>query len=286
MRGSFRNGSPQQVSCYRQPLAFGSGPCQTTFVTGQPSLCRCARRKPCPAPLLCMACSVSWVLRGWGWHSEKPWLPPVCPLQVPEEEKQGQQTEVREPTPTPEDTSQDVTTVTLLLRAPPGGTPSSPASPDSSPTTASPEPLLEPAGAQCPASEAPVSSEPLPHPSEAPSPEPPMSPAPPSSQGRVISKVSWVRDGDARQVSSLVREPFPMWCFPWQPLLGSTEPSDTVDSTRGSSNTKRAGEDPCTGYYGLLLSPVPSQLSLSPSPFPAFRMGSDASLAFSGPGSP
>lgn len=147
------------------------------------------------------------------------------PGKVPEEEKQGQQTEVREPTPTPEDTSQDVTTVTLLLRAPPGGTPSSPASPDSSPTTASPEPLLEPAGAQCPAAEAPVSSEPLPHPSEAPSPEPPMSPAPPSSQGRVISK----------------------------PLLGSTEPSDTVDSTRGSSNTKRAD----------LAEPKPCQRSLS-----------------------
>lgn len=147
------------------------------------------------------------------------------PGKVPEEEKQGQQTEVREPTPTPEDTSQDVTTVTLLLRAPPGGTPSSPASPDSSPTTASPEPLLEPAGAQCPAAEAPVSSEPLPHPSEAPSPEPPMSPAPPSSQGRVISK----------------------------PLLGSREPSDTVDSTRGSSNTKRAD----------LAEPKPCQRSLS-----------------------
>lgn len=147
------------------------------------------------------------------------------PGKVPEEEKQGQQTEVREPTPTPEDTSQDVTTVTLLLRAPPGGTPSSPASPDSSPTTASPEPLLEPAGAQCPAAEAPVSSEPLPHPSEALSPEPPMSPAPPSSQGRVISK----------------------------PLLGSTEPSDTVDSTRGSSNTKRAD----------LAEPKPCQRSLS-----------------------
>ncbi|GAB1289525.1 Smoothelin [Apodemus speciosus] len=135
------------------------------------------------------------------------------PAKVPEPEQQEQQTEVREPTPTPEDTSQDVTTVTLLLRAPPGGTPSSPASPDSSPTTASPEPLLEPAGAQCPAVEAPVSSEPLPSPSEAPSPEPPMSPAPPSSQGRVISK----------------------------PLPGPTEPSAALDSTRGSSNTKRAG---------------------------------------------
>lgn len=157
---------------------------------------------------LCFAWSalVSLVLRGWGWHSESenPWLHPVCLLQVPEPEQQEQQTEVREPTPAPENTSQDVTTVTLLLRAPPGGTPSSPASPDSSPTTASPEPLLEPAGAQCPAVEAPVSSEPLPNPSEAPSPEPPMSPAPPSSQGRIISKVGWGRGRDARQVISWV----------------------------------------------------------------------------------
>ncbi|XP_036012641.1 smoothelin isoform X6 [Mus musculus] len=134
------------------------------------------------------------------------------PGKVPEPEQQEQQTEVLEPTPTPEDTSQDVTTVTLLLRAPPGGRPSSPASPHNSPTSASPEPLLEPAGAQCPAVEAPVSSEPLPHPSEAPSPEPPMSPVPSSSRGRVISK----------------------------PLPGPTEPSDTLDSIRGFSNTKRA----------------------------------------------
>ncbi|XP_029339601.1 smoothelin isoform X3 [Mus caroli] len=134
------------------------------------------------------------------------------PGKVPEPEQQEQQTEVLEPTPTPEDTSQDVTTVTLLLRAPPGGRPSSPASPHSSPTSASPEPLLEPAGAQCPAVEAPVSSEPLPHPSEAPSPEPPMSPVPSSSRGRVISK----------------------------PLPGPTEPSDTLDSTSGFSSTKRA----------------------------------------------
>ncbi|CAO2640368.1 Smtn [Lemmus lemmus] len=113
------------------------------------------------------------------------------PGKVPEQEQQKQQTDVPKPTPAPapEDTSQDVTTVTLLLRAPPGGTPSSPASPDSSPTTASPEPLLEPAGAQCPAAEALDSSEPLPRPSGAPSPEPPMSPAPPSSQGLVISKM-------------------------------------------------------------------------------------------------
>lgn len=123
---------------------------------------------------------------GGSTQSEKPWLHPVCPLQVPEPEPQEQQTEVQEPTPAPEDTSQDVTTVTLLLRAPPGGTSSAPASP---------EPLLEPAAAQCPAAEAPVSSEPLPHSSEAPSPEPPMSPAPPSSQGPVTSKVSWVSGG-------------------------------------------------------------------------------------------
>ncbi|XP_028613915.1 smoothelin isoform X2 [Grammomys surdaster] len=147
------------------------------------------------------------------------------PGKGPEPEQQEQQTEVREPTPTPEDTSQDVTTVTLLLRAPPGGTSSSPASPDSSPTTASPEPLLEPTGAQCLAAEAPVSSEPLPHPSEALSPEPPMSPAPSSSQGMVTSKT----------------------------LPGPTEPSDTLDSTRGSSNTKRAD----------LAEPKPCQRSLS-----------------------
>ncbi|ERE87856.1 smoothelin isoform 1 [Cricetulus griseus] len=142
------------------------------------------------------------------------------PGKVPEQEQQKQQTEVPEPTPTPsptpEDTSQDVTTVTLLLRAPPGGAPSSPTSPDSSPTTASPEPLLEPAGAQCPVAEALDSSEPLPQPSGAPSPEPPLSPAPPSSQGQVISK----------------------------PLPDPTEPSTTLGPARGSSNTKRAEPAP------------------------------------------
>ncbi|EGW07120.1 Smoothelin [Cricetulus griseus] len=142
------------------------------------------------------------------------------PGKVPEQEQQKQQTEVPEPTPTPsptpEDTSQDVTTVTLLLRAPPGGAPSSPTSPDSSPTTASPEPLLEPAGAQCPVAEALDSSEPLPQPSGAPSPEPPLSPATPSSQGQVISK----------------------------PLPDPTEPSTTLGPARGSSNTKRAEPAP------------------------------------------
>ncbi|XP_057627430.1 smoothelin isoform X4 [Chionomys nivalis] len=149
------------------------------------------------------------------------------PGKVPEQEQQKQQTEVAEPAPAPapEDTSQEVTTVTLLLRAPPGGTPSSPASPDSSPTTASPEPLPEPAGAQCPAAEALDSSETLPCPSGAPSPEPPMSPAPPSSQGPVISK----------------------------PPPGPTEPSNTLAPSRGSSSTKRAD----------LAEPQPCQRSLS-----------------------
>lgn len=149
------------------------------------------------------------------------------PGKVPEQEQQKQQTDVAEPAPAPapEDTSQDVTTVTLLLRAPPGGTPSSPASPDSSPTTASPEPLPELAGAQCPAAEALDSSEPLPCPSVAPSPEPPMSPAPPSSHGPVISK----------------HPPGPM------------EPSNTLAPTRGSSSTKRAD----------LAEPQPCQRSLS-----------------------
>ncbi|KAM7326125.1 hypothetical protein ACRRTK_014603 [Alexandromys fortis] len=149
------------------------------------------------------------------------------PGKVPEQEQQKQQTDVAEPAPAPapEDTSQDVTTVTLLLRAPPGGTPSSPASPDSSPTTASSEPLPEPVGAQCPAAEALDSSEPLPCPSGAPSPEPPMSPAPPGSHGPVISK----------------------------PPPGPTEPSSTLAPTRGSSSTKRAD----------LAEPQPCQRSLS-----------------------
>ncbi|XP_036057356.1 smoothelin isoform X2 [Onychomys torridus] len=152
------------------------------------------------------------------------------PGKVPEQEQEKQQTAVPEPTPTPtpapEDTSQDVTTVTLLLRAPPGGMPSSPpASPDGSPTTASPEPLIEPAGAQCPAAETLDGSESLPRPSRSPSPEPPMSPAPPSSQGQVISK----------------------------PLPGPTEPSNTLDPARGSSSRKRTD----------LAEPQPCQRSLS-----------------------
>nr|XP_048305933.1 smoothelin isoform X1 [Myodes glareolus] len=174
--------------------------------------------------------------------SRRPAAHRLDPGKVPEQEQQKEQTDVPEPTPAPapEDTSQDVTTVTLLLRAPPGGTPSSPASPDSSPTTASPEPLLEPAGAQCPAAEALDSSEPLPHPSGAPSPEPPMSPAPPSSQEPVISK----------------------------PPPGPTEPSNTLAPTRGCSSTKRtdlAEPQPCQRSLPVL---SPRQLTQNREPVP------------------
>lgn len=135
----------------------------------------------------CQPCPL-WV--GVALKVGKPWLNPVGPPQVSEVKEQEQQTEVPEPTPTPEGTSQDVTTVTLLLRAPPGGTPSSSASPNSSPTTASPEPPLEPAGTQCPAVEAPDSPEPPPSSSGAPRPDSPESPATLSTEGQVVNKVS------------------------------------------------------------------------------------------------
>uniref|UniRef100_A0A7N5KCU8 Smoothelin n=1 Tax=Ailuropoda melanoleuca TaxID=9646 RepID=A0A7N5KCU8_AILME len=132
--------------------------------------------------------------------------------EVPEPETQEQQAEVPEPTPTPQGTSRDVTTVTLLLRAPLGGTPSLPASPVSSPTTASPEPPLEPAEAQCPAAEAAGSPEPPSSPPRATSPEPQELPATPSTERQVVSKL----------------------------LPGPTEPPAVQGPTKGPSNTKRA----------------------------------------------
>uniref|UniRef100_A0A8C7AAZ0 Smoothelin n=1 Tax=Neovison vison TaxID=452646 RepID=A0A8C7AAZ0_NEOVI len=132
--------------------------------------------------------------------------------EVPEPEKQEQQAEVPEPTPPPQGTTRDVTTVTLLLRAPPGGTPSLPASPVSSPTTASPEPPLEPAEAQCPAAEAVGSPEPPSRPPRATSPEPQEPPATPSTERQVVSKL----------------------------LPGLTEPPAVQGPTKGPSNTKRA----------------------------------------------
>ncbi|XP_072579277.1 smoothelin isoform X4 [Vulpes vulpes] len=132
--------------------------------------------------------------------------------EVPEQEKREQHTEVPEPTPTPQGTSRDVTTVTLLLRAPPGGTPSLPASPVSSPTTASPEPPLEPAEAQCPAAEAVGSPKPPSSPPRATSPEPQEPPATPSTERQVVSKL----------------------------LSGPTEPPAVQGPTKDPSNTKRA----------------------------------------------
>ncbi|XP_057382545.1 smoothelin isoform X4 [Balaenoptera acutorostrata] len=136
--------------------------------------------------------------------------------EVPKPEEQEQQAEVPEPTPTPSGTSYDVTTVTLLLRAPPGGTPSSPASADSSPTTTSPEPPLEPAEAPCPATEALGSPEPPPSPPRAASPEPQEPPATPSTEGQVVNKL----------------------------LRGPTEPPAAHGPTKGPSDTKRAEPTP------------------------------------------
>ncbi|KAM9054991.1 smoothelin isoform 4-T4 [Megaptera novaeangliae] len=136
--------------------------------------------------------------------------------EVPKPEEQEQQAEVPEPTPTPSGTSYDVTTVTLLLRAPPGGTPSSPASADSSPTTTSPEPPLEPAEAPCPATEALGSPEPPPSPPRAASPEPQEPPATSSTEGQVVNKL----------------------------LRGPTEPPAAHGPTKGPSDTKRAEPTP------------------------------------------
>ncbi|KAG8521211.1 Smoothelin [Galemys pyrenaicus] len=109
--------------------------------------------------------------------------------EVLEQEEQKQQVEVPEPTPSPEGTSQDVTTVTLLLQATPGGTPRSPASPNSSPTTASPEPPLEPAEAPGPADKALGTSEPPPSLPRAASPETQELPAPACPEGQAVNKL-------------------------------------------------------------------------------------------------
>lgn len=158
--------------------------------------------------------------------------------EVPEPEEQEQQGEV--PEPAPEVTTQDVTTVTLLLQVPPGSTSSSPASPDNSPTTASPEPPLEPAEAQCPATEALSSPKPPPSPPRATSPEHQETPAPHSTEG---------------QVNKL--------------LPGPTEPPAAQGPTKGPSNTKRAaGPHPCQHSLSVLSPRQPAQNQASgPSPF-------------------
>ncbi|XP_036076544.1 smoothelin isoform X3 [Rousettus aegyptiacus] len=168
--------------------------------------------------------------------------------EVLEPERQEQQTEVPEPTPTPEVTSRDVTTVTFLLQAPPEGTSSSPASPNSSPTTASPEPPLESAKAQCPASEALGSPKPPPSPPRAASPEPQEPPSSSSTEGPEVHKL----------------------------LPGPIEPPAAQDPTRGPSNTKRAdlaGHRPCQRSLSVLSPRQPAQnqepnpLASGPSPF-------------------
>uniref|UniRef100_A0AC11DW44 Smoothelin n=1 Tax=Ovis aries TaxID=9940 RepID=A0AC11DW44_SHEEP len=137
--------------------------------------------------------------------------------EVPKPEEQKQQVEVPEPTPAPSSTSRDVTTVTLLLRAPPGDTPSPPASADGSPTTTSPEPPLEPAEeAPCPAPEALGSPEPPPSPPRASSPEPQEPPATPSTDRQVVDKLP----------------PSP------------TDPPAPQGPTKGRSDTKRAEPTP------------------------------------------
>uniref|UniRef100_A0A452FBG8 Smoothelin n=1 Tax=Capra hircus TaxID=9925 RepID=A0A452FBG8_CAPHI len=141
--------------------------------------------------------------------------------EVPKPEEQKQQVEVPEPTPTPSSTSRDVTTVTLLLRAPPGDTPSPPASADSSPTTTSPEPPLEPAEeAPCPAPEALGSPEPSPSPPRASSPEPQEPPATPSTDRQVVDKVS----GPHRPLSFLCPAPRGRYRLPTLPDLADPRP--------------------------------------------------------------
>lgn len=169
--------------------------------------------------------------------------------EVPKPEEQKQQVEVPEPTPAPSSTSRDVTTVTLLLRAPPGDTPSPPASADGSPTTTSPEPPLEPAEeAPCPAPEALGSPEPPPSPPRASSPEPQEPPATPSTDRQVVDKLP----------------PSP------------TDPPAPQGPTKGRSDTKRADladPHPCQRSLTVLSPRQPAQnreptpIASGPSPF-------------------
>ncbi|XP_040859708.1 smoothelin isoform X2 [Ochotona curzoniae] len=173
--------------------------------------------------------------------------------EVPEQEEQ-QTAEVLEPTPTPEVSNQDVTTVTLLLRAPGGGSPSSPASPDSSPTPVSPEPPPEPAGAQGSPAEAPSSPKPPASPPRTTaSPEPRKSPVPPGTERQVVNQL----------------------------LPGLAEPPAAQDSPRGPSNTKRAdlaAPRPCQRSLSVLSPRQPTQnrepTLLTPGTSPFQRAGS------------
>ncbi|KAM5312876.1 smoothelin isoform 5-T5 [Glossophaga mutica] len=167
---------------------------------------------------------------------------------VPEPEKRELEAEVPEPTPTPEVTSRDVTTVTLLLQVPSGSISSSPASPDNSPASASPEPPLEPAKAQCPAAETLSSPKPPLSSPRAASPEPQETPAPHSTERQEVNEL----------------------------LPGPTEPPAVQGPTKGPSNTKRAdlaGPHPCQSSLSVLSPRQPAQnrepapRASGPSPF-------------------
>ncbi|XP_077016645.1 smoothelin isoform X7 [Tamandua tetradactyla] len=167
--------------------------------------------------------------------------------EVLEREEQKQKAESSEPTPTPETTtSQDMTRVTLLLQAPLGDTSSPSTLPNESPTTASPEPPLEPAKAQCPAAEGPDSPEP-PSPPRAASPKPQEPPSPTSTEKPVVKH-----------------------------LPGPTEPTTTPGPTRVPSDTKRTdlgGPRPCQHSLSVLSPRQPTQnreptpSASGPSPF-------------------
>ncbi|XP_055972530.1 smoothelin [Sorex fumeus] len=144
--------------------------------------------------------------------------------EVPEREEQP---EGPKPSPAVESTSQNMTTVTVLLQAPHGASPSPPASPKTSPASASPEPPLEPAEAQAPDPETLGSPELPPSLPSGTSPGTQELPAPPSTEERVVTTL----------------------------LPGPPEPSAAHGPTRSPSDTKRTGED--------LAGPRPCQRSLS-----------------------
>lgn len=95
--------------------------------------------------------------------------------QVPEPEEREPPAEAPEPTPSSRVASQGDTTVTLLLQAPPEGSPTPQASPTASP--ASPEP---------PPETPPPSPKPRPDLPGTPSPEPQEPPVPPSAEGQAV----------------------------------------------------------------------------------------------------
>ncbi|KAM9194668.1 smoothelin isoform 3-T3 [Dugong dugon] len=151
------------------------------------------------------------------------------------EREEQEQAGAPAPAPTPDVTSRDVTSVTLLLRAPLGGTPSSP-------TTASPEPPPEPAEVPCPATEAPGSPEPPSPPGDT-SPEPQEPPAPPSTERHVVNKLP----------------------------AGPTEPPAAQGPTRGTSDTKGADlarPRPCQRSLSVLSPRQPAQTAQNREPTP------------------